>query len=56
MKYTIDPTMTYLQRSSSLYEEYLTAANCWEKAGIFPALLSQVVTRRFFLLFLSYIG
>ena len=49
MKYTIDPTMTYSE-AVLFYEEYLTAAKA---AGKKP--VSQVVTRRLFPSFLSYI-
>ena len=42
MKYTIDPTMTYSE-AVLFYEEYLSCT------------LSQVVTRRLFPSFLSYI-
>lgn len=54
MKYTIDPTMTYSE-AVLFYEEYLTAAKAAGKSRYLSCTLSQVVTRRLFPSFLSYI-
>ena len=54
MKYTIDPTMTYSE-AVLFYEEYLTAAKAAGKKPVSFLHLSQVVTRRLFPSFLSYI-